>query len=190
MLERPKTVALIMCGLIPERHINSRETDGDPGLVMRLLSLRLPSGFDVVEGSYNDVFVWLAQGMDPEDVLKVDKRMLSVTTRCEDGTMAMIPDTSPTAEDGTMMSTAMVPAPGMVTIIDPMSEMLMPYTSQCMAGGGRGILQFMMPDKSYRRHGMDTYLSENVQLPHEHAGVQHGSSSTTTNSLVLIVTWL
>ncbi len=136
-----------LCGLIPERHNNSRDEDGATETDATALST-VTVRFDVIEGTYNDVFVWLAQGMDPEDVLKVDKRMLSVTTRCEDGTMAMIPDTSPTAEDGTMMSTAMVPAPGMVTMIDPMGEMLMPYTSQCMAGGGRGILQFMMPDKS------------------------------------------
>jgi hypothetical protein len=134
------------CGLIPERHDNSR-TDGDlenPATPPSHVTVR----FDVVEGSYNDVMVWLAAGGDTMDTLKVDRRMLSVTTRCEDGTMAMIPDPSPTVEDGTMMSTAMVPASGMVTIIDPMSEMLMPYTSQCMAGGGRGVLQFMMPNKS------------------------------------------
>ena len=135
------------CGLIPERHENSRNNDGDletPATPASHVTVR----FDVIEGTENDVFVWLAEGMDTEETGKRERRMLSVTTRCEDGTMAMIPDPDPLADDGAMLDMAMVPAPGMVTHVDPMGEMLMPYTSQCMAGGGRGILQFMMPNKS------------------------------------------
>ena len=46
-----------------------------------------------------------------------------------------------------MVSEAAVPAPGVVTVIDPSGDVLGPYTDQCV--GGRGVLKFAMPDDSY-----------------------------------------
>ena len=102
--------------------------------------------FDVIDGTENDVFVWLAAGGDLETTKPRDARRLSVSVACEDGTMAMIPSPDPLAGPGEMESMASISAPGMVTMIDPAGDALGPYTSQC--DGGRGVLRFAMPNKS------------------------------------------
>ena len=135
------------CSLIPERHNNTR-TDGalvNPSSVASTVTVR----FDVIEDTENDIFVWLAAGGDTNMTAYADRRKLMVTTYCEDGTMSMVPDMTPGAAEGAMMSTAEILAPTMLTMIDPMGEVLMPYTEQCLDAGGRGVLKFMMPNKSY-----------------------------------------
>jgi hypothetical protein len=137
-----------LCGLIPERHNNSRNTTADADEFGDLIDTasaasHVTARFDVVEGTENDVFVWLAAGGDTETTKPRETRELDVSVVCEDGTMAMIPGEFP----GEMVSSAMIPAPGMVTMIDPAGDALGPYTSQC--DGGRGVLRFAMPNNSH-----------------------------------------
>ena len=135
-----------LCGLIPERHDNSRVTTVGPTLGHlddgATAASHVTARFDVVEGTENDVFVWLAAGGDTETTKPRETRKLDVSVACEDGTMAMIPGDFP----GEMVSAAMIPAPGMVTMIDPAGDALGQYTSQC--DGGRGVLRFAMPNGS------------------------------------------
>lgn len=138
------------CGLMPERHTFTLTTDTPPAID----TASSPRGmvttrFDVAEGTENDIFVWLAAGGDTDMTTYADRRMLEVMTYCEDGTMAMVPDMTPGAAEGAMVGMAMVPAPTMLTMIDPMGEMLMPFTEQCMDAGSRGVLKFKMPAGSY-----------------------------------------
>jgi hypothetical protein len=134
-----------LCGLIPERHDNTITTEATAteATVYSHTPSMVTARFDVVEGTENDVFVWLAAGGDTETTKPRETRKLDVSVTCEDGTMAMIPGEFP----GEMVSSAMIPAPGMVTMIDPAGDALGPYTSQC--DGGRGVLGFVMPDGSH-----------------------------------------
>ena len=141
------TAAAYLCGLIPERHDNTRAaaTADNAGDLVDGASAasHVTARFDVVEGTENDVFVWLAEGGDTETTKPRETRELDVSVVCEDGTMAMIPGEFP----GEMVSMAMISAPGMVTMIDPAGDALGPYTSQC--DGGRGVLRFAMPNNSH-----------------------------------------
>jgi hypothetical protein len=136
------------CGLIPERHNNTR-VEGVRTPATATTASMVTARFDVIEGSENDVFVWLAEGQDGEDTAGSAARHVMATVTCEDGMVAQIPDESAFADAGAMMSMATVRLPNKVNMIDPMGDALMPFASQCMAAGGRGTLRFMMPDNSY-----------------------------------------
>jgi hypothetical protein len=140
------------CGLIPERHNNASTTvDGVTTLTpaTATTSSHVTARFDVIEGSENDVFVWLAEGEDMEDTAGSDVRRVDVTVTCEDGMTAQIPDESAFADAGAMVSMATVRLPNRINVLDPMGYTLMPFASQCMDAGGRGTLQFRMPAGSY-----------------------------------------
>lgn len=139
------------CGLIPERHNNTMTTADPPVLDLASATPRsmVTARFDVIEGTHNDVYVWLAMGEDDMDTPGSGVRRVAVTVTCEDGMMAQVPSMDPFADEGTMMSSAVVTLPDKINVIDPMGDALMPFASQCMDAGGRGILQFMMPKGSY-----------------------------------------
>ena len=154
------------CGLIPERHDNSRitavgQTQGNPDYTVTisgtdeaaLMTARAVDGaagysatpranafarYDI--GDESMVVVWLAEGMDTDDTKPSERRMLDVTVKCEDGTVMMDEDV-----DGKMMPFK-VAAPGMLTMIDPSMGDLGMATMDCE--GDRGVLKITMPDKS------------------------------------------
>ena len=133
------------CGLIPERHDNSRFDDDSnpntpsvpsPGIATprATVTARYDAGDD------STVYVWLAAGGDTEKTKPSGRRMLEVTVVCEDGTKQMAAD-----EDGNP-GPIKVGAPGKLTMLDPVGEALSPYTDLCE--GDRGVLEFKMPDSS------------------------------------------
>lgn len=152
------------CGLIPERHDNTRGADG------MLVTSSGAGGTDVIDatadaaaiatarmaadtatprgyayarydaGDDTMVVVWLAEGMDTDDTRPSMRRMLDVTVICSDGTERMKMDA-----DGNMMAIP-VPAPTMLTTIDPNGMHLEEYTMMCPDDWG--VLKIMMPDKS------------------------------------------
>ena len=151
------------CGLIPERHDNSRwlrnTTDAparkgilsivDPSTISATTPLAEPIGsatprahvmarYDA--GDESIVHVWLANGMDMDDTKPSEQRMLDVVVKCEDGEVMMDEDI-----DGNP-GPIKVPAPDMVTMIDPNGDDLADYTGMC--SGDRGALQITMPDGS------------------------------------------
>ena len=149
------------CGLIPERHDNSRDSDGALMITDTTNTITLPAGanidteraaasaatprahalarYDAMDET--TVVVWLAEGQDTEDTHARDSRMLDVTVTCEDGTiMDMMED-----QYGDMVPLR-IPAPNKLTMIDPTMGALGDATSMC--AGDRGVLRFTMPDKS------------------------------------------
>ena len=154
------------CGLIPERHDNSRITDdpegdtqGNPDSTVEIAAGNEAARADNTDGlsatprahaiarygtgaDDSMVYVWLATGEDTADTHARDSRMLDVTIVCEDGMMIdMMQDTY--GDDVPMQ----VPAPNKVTMIDPSDDtMLGMYTGMC--AGDRGVLRITMPDGS------------------------------------------
>lgn len=136
------TFVMANCGLIPERNTSKtgdiRNTDGT-----------LSSGFSDNTTAYarydagdeSMVYVWLAAGGDMDDTLPSDRRMLDVTVLCEDGMMQQASDI-----DGNL-EPIKIPAPGMLTMIDPNMGDLGMATAMC--SGDRGVLDITMPDGSH-----------------------------------------
>ena len=155
------------CGLIPERHDNTRQIGGTMkgGLLIVDPAAETPGNF-AVDGTGNNrvfphngsatprahavarydagdesmVYVWLANGMDMDNTKPSKQRMLDVAVKCEDGEVMMDEDV-----DGTPKPIN-VPAPDMITMIDPNGDDLADYTDMC--SGDRGVLQITMPDGS------------------------------------------
>lgn len=128
------------CGLVPERHNNSRTGD-DPTAGTATPRATITARYDI--GDETMVYVWLAEGMDTETTLPKDSRMLEVAVICEDGMMPMGPDT----DGDNMPDPVMVSASGMLTMIDPTMGAVGDLTDMCE--GDRGVLSIKMPDESY-----------------------------------------
>ncbi len=132
------------CGLIPERHENTRETDdNNPATLAPFAATTTIPGhafarYDI--GDESMVYVWLAAGMDTDDTMASQRRMLDVVVKCEDGTVMMDEDI-----DGNP-GPFKVAAPGMVTMIDPSMGDLGMATEMC--AGDRGVLRITMPTGS------------------------------------------
>ena len=138
------------CGLIPERHDNSRDAMGDLAIItgtdaadtdVLTATPRTHALARYDAGDESMVYVWLAEGMDTEKTHPSARRMLDVIVKCEDGTVMKGMD-----QHGDPMNSIKVPAPGMVTMIDPNGDELGDYTAMCE--GDRGVLRITMPDKS------------------------------------------
>ena len=151
------------CGLIPERHDNSRgamdaDENGhmDPDTTTpatetnraeATTTAATPRAHAIARyGTGADdsmVYVWLATGHDAEVMPHASmSRMLDVTIVCEDG--MMIDTIQDQYGDDVPMQ---VPAPNKVTMIDPSDDtMLGMYTGMC--AGDRGVLRITMPDGS------------------------------------------
>ena len=139
------------CGLIPERHDNTRDAMGDLAIITGADSATediltaTPRAHVIARyGTGADdsmVHVWLATGEDTGDTHAKDSRVLDVTIKCEDG---MVIDKMQDMY-GDMVD-LQVPAPNKVTMIDPDGDMLGMYTDMC--AGDRGVLQITMPDGS------------------------------------------
>ena len=138
------------CGLIPERHDNSRDDMGAPATTLApVVNEDTPSATPRAHaiaryGTGADdsmVHVWLAEGEDTGDTHASMTRMLDVTIKCEDGMVIdMMQDQY--GDDVPLQ----VGAPNKVTMIDPDGDMLGMYTDMC--AGDRGVLQITMPDGS------------------------------------------
>ena len=140
------------CGLIPERHDNSRDAMGAPASAVDAteanraeMDSATPRAHAIARyGTGADdsmVYVWLAEGEDTADTHASMSRMLDVTIKCEDGMVIdMMQDTY--GDDVPLQ----VGAPNKVTMIDPDGDMLGMYTDMC--AGDRGVLQITMPDGS------------------------------------------
>ena len=139
------------CGLIPERHDNSRNDDGGPETVENATATNRATQdtatprahafarYDAMDESM--VYVWLATGQDTVDTHPSDSRMLDVVVKCEGGTvMDMMPDAY---GDMVPLQTS---APNMLTMIDPTMGTVGDATAMC--AGDRGVLQITMPDGS------------------------------------------
>ena len=140
------------CGLIPERHDilltgtapnrtvdteGAANTAGDSSTKPATVTARYDAGDE------STVYVWLAKGMDTENTLPKDRRMIQVSVTCEDGTMPAGAD----ADGDNKPDPIKVAAPTMVTMIDPNGDELGSYTEQCE--GVRGVLSITMPDNSH-----------------------------------------
>ena len=133
------------CGLIPERHDNTRTTAGDidSALTATTATPRAHAfaRYDTMGDSM--IYVWLAAGMDTDETLPKDRRMLEVSVMCMDGTMPPGPDRDLDNQPDPIL----VPAPYKVTMIDPADmDGLGMYTDMC--DDARGVLKIMMPDAS------------------------------------------
>ena len=132
------------CGLIPERHNIGVDADTDGSYLDEIDSTEnatVTARYDI--GDETMVYVWLAKGMDTEDTLPRDERMLEVSVICEDGMMPAGAD----ADGDNQPDPIKVAAPTMVTLIDPAGDELGPYTDQCE--GDRGVLSMTMPNGSH-----------------------------------------
>lgn len=129
------------CGLIPERRnmgaVPFSATDSSTTIDANAFAR-----YDTGEAAMNEsmVYVWLGAGMDTENTRMGSERMLDVVVKCEDGTVEQ--DANP---DGSAKPIK-VPAPDMVTMIDPLGDALMDFTDKCE--GDRGMLQITMPRNS------------------------------------------
>jgi len=133
------------CGLIPERHnMAMADDDNDATTLAPYTTATTPRGsafarYDT-DGEASTVYVWLAEGMDTDDTLPKDRRMLEVVVTCMDGTMPPGPDRNGDNQPDPIM----VAAPEMITMIDPADmDGLGMYTDMC--DDGRGLLEIMMP---------------------------------------------
>ena len=143
------------CGLIPERHDNTRTTPTDINSDPAAGATPRASAFARYDtGGDSMIYVWLAAGMDTETTLPRDRRMLEATVMCMDGMTPAGPDL-----DGDNQSDPIkVAAPNMLTMIDPADmDGLGMYTGMC--DDDRGLLKIIMPGGS--RAGMVfTHLSQ------------------------------
>ena len=135
------------CGLIPERHNNNRitaegPTMGDPNIDGANATPRANVITRYDAGDESMIYVWLAEGMDAEDALPTERRMLEAVVKCEDGTVVMANDL-----DGMPTQYIKIPAPTMITMIDPNGDALGEYTGMC--AGDRGVVKIVMPGKSH-----------------------------------------
>ena len=89
-------------------------------------------------GDESMVYVWLAAGQDDKNTHPRNSRTLDVTVTCEDGSKHTGMD-----EYGDPTDSIKVPAPGMVTMIDPTMGPVGDNTAMC--AGDRGVLEIMLP---------------------------------------------
>ena len=135
------------CGLIPERHYLLMDPDGTldvAGEVDTPGDSSSENGHAFVRydaGDETAMYVWLAKGMDPPGVTPSLKRMLHAQVKCEDGMVVRDMDANGTPKD------IAIPAPTMITKIDPNSDVLGDFTSMCE--GDRGTLRITMPTGSH-----------------------------------------
>ena len=129
------------CGLIPERHNNTRGADGMVTAGTATPPSMVTVRFDVIEGTENNIFVWLAEGEDTEDTAGSGARHVMATVTCEDGMMAQIPNEAPFADAGAMTSMATVRLPDKVNMIDPMGDEKVIETDVLVVGGGAAALR-------------------------------------------------
>ncbi len=148
------------CGLIPERHDNSRNDDGTPDTTVeadgdttdgtapdRSVALSATpratalARYDI--GDETMVYLWLAEGDDAQVKPHArDSRRVDVDIKCEDGgVIDMMED-----QYGDMVPIT-IAAPNKLTRIDPAGDELGDLTAMC-EGGTRGALKFTMPDGS------------------------------------------
>ncbi len=136
------------CGLIPERHDNTRLTTdadmnghNDPNTATDEATPRGSAfaRYDTMDESM--VVLWLAGGEDTENTHPRMSRDVQVMIKCEDGMVIN------KMEDmfGDMVD-IMIDAPNKLTMIDPAGDALGDLTAMCE--GDRGVLQIMMPDGS------------------------------------------
>ena len=131
------------CGLIPERHDNTRELK--EGSLVPTAGKTTPRAtvyarYDA--GDESMVYVWLAAGEDTDKTHPRDSRTLEVTVKCEDGTAF---DSTPDQYgDPVALEVA---APNKLTMIDPNGAELGDSTGMCT--GDRGALAIKMPDGSH-----------------------------------------
>ena len=149
------------CGLIPERHFmlidamgnldttgEDRETDGtrsetdldnEPDMDSSTFNGHAFARYDA--GDESMIVVWLAKGMDDPDGRPSHRRMIDAEVRCEDGTVVKNMDI-----DGNPIDIK-IPAPTMVTMIDPNGDTLSEFTDMC--AGDRGVVRMTMPTNSH-----------------------------------------
>ena len=176
------------CGLIPERHDNSRDamgalvitpdtstpitltnTDRDAERIVAMAATPRGHAFARYDaGDESMVYVWLAHGMDTEDTMPSERRMLEVVVKCEDGMVVMDADI-----DGNP-GPIMVPAPTMITMLDPHGDALDPFVHMC--AGDRGVLQITMPNGSTAGSVFQSCHADGRSLSHELPWLQHGQS--------------
>jgi hypothetical protein len=146
-VEDPEVFNMSMCGLIPERHDNSRVATGDAAgdLIMTgedggaTARANAIARYDA--GDESMVYVWLAEGMDTENTHPSNARMLDVVVKCEDGTVMTGMD-----QYGDPTDAIAVAAPGMLTMIDPTMGDVGDNVAMCT--GDRGVLRITIPDGS------------------------------------------
>ncbi len=124
------------CGLVPERHtmgpLNETGTTNNANAFAR---------YDAMADSMT--YVWLAKGMDTDETLPKDRRMLEVVVMCMDGSMPPGPDRNGDNRPDPIM----VAAPNMVNMIDPHDDALDPFVHMC--DDSRGVLKITMPNGSH-----------------------------------------
>ena len=130
------------CGLVPERHNNTRDNAGAITVATATPRATITVRYDI--GDETMVYVWLAEGMDMETTLPKDSRKIEVAVKCEGGMMPMGPD----MDGDNKPDPVMVAAPDMVTMIDPSMGAVGALTDMC-GDEDRGVLEIKMPDKSY-----------------------------------------
>ena len=139
------------CGLIPERHNNTRnamgvlDTTTSSTADNRNADSATPRANGVARYDAMDetmVVVWLAEGMDDPEGHASDDRMLDVLVKCEDGTVMGGVD-----QYGDPTPTIKVAAPGNLTMIDPTMGAVGDATDMCE--GDRGVLRITMPNGSH-----------------------------------------
>ena len=148
------------CGLVPERHFRrvytSTEADalddalgvsaGDlktTGVVDTVGDSSTPNGHAFARYDAGDdsmIVVWLADGMDDPAGKPSARRMIHAAIECEDGTVVKDMDI-----DGNPVN-IQIPAPTMVTMIDPNGDTLSEFTDMC--AGDRGVVKMYMPSGS------------------------------------------
>jgi hypothetical protein len=148
------------CGLVPERHFRrvytSTEADalddalgvsaGDlktTGVVDTVGDSSTPNGHAFARYDAGDdsmIVVWLADGMDDPAGKPSARRMIHAAIECEDGTVVKDMDI-----DGNPVN-IQIPAPTMVTMIDPNGDTLSEFTDMC--AGDRGVVKMYMPTGS------------------------------------------
>ena len=87
------------------------------------------------------IVVWLAKGMDDPDGLPSVRRAIGAEVRCEDGTVVKDMDIDGNPAD------IQIPAPTMITMIDPNGDALGEFTDMC--AGDRGVVRMTMPGGSH-----------------------------------------
>ena len=142
---------MMRCGLIPERHDNSRNADGAPDTTTTVAEAdratttaatpRAHAFARYDAGDESMIYVWLAEDQDTDDTHASMTRMLDVVVKCEDGMVIdMMPDVY---GDMVPLQTG---APNMLTMIDPTMGAVGDATAMC--AGNRGVLRITMPDMS------------------------------------------
>jgi hypothetical protein len=147
------------CGLVPERHFRRVFAAAEGSLAtaegLMVGDLRTTGDADTAgdsstpnghafarydAGDDSMIVVWLADGMDDPAGKPSARRMIHAAIECEDGTVVKDMDI-----DGNPVN-IQIPAPTMVTMIDPNGDTLSEFTDMC--AGDRGVVKMYMPTGS------------------------------------------